>query len=67
MCTHCNDTGSLSKDLNGFLDCAYCDVAAERVALSQWAELTGVEVSISDLWLIYQRGKHAAYTKERIK
>jgi hypothetical protein len=58
MCTHCNDTGSLSKDLEGDLDCAYCDIATERAALEAWAARTrllyGTE---SSLWLIYQHGK----------
>lgn len=60
-CGHCNDTGSLSKDLEGHLDCGYCNVAAERVALEDWAARTrllyGTE---SSLWLIYQHGKAAA-------
>jgi hypothetical protein len=25
-CEKCNDTGSLSKTLDGYLDCGYCDV-----------------------------------------
>lgn len=57
-CAHCADTGSLSKDLEGSLDCVYCDVADERTALEAWAAKAGVLYGTeSSLWLIYQRGK----------
>lgn len=57
-CCHCNDTGSLSKDLEGDLDCAHCDIAVERVALEKWAAQTRLMYgSESSLWLIYQHGK----------
>ncbi len=36
MCTHCNDTGSLSKSLDGYTDCGYCDIASQRVELERW-------------------------------
>ena len=45
-CTHCNDTGSLSKDLHGDLDCAYCDIAVERVA-EFWRSL-GADIETMD-------------------
>lgn len=59
-CVYCSDTGSLSRDLEGELDCVHCDVAQERAALEAWAAreriLYGTESSI---WLIYQHGKAA--------
>lgn len=56
-CAHCADTGSLSKDLDGYLDCTHCDVAQERSALEAWADAQYVECYSADLWLIYQHGK----------
>lgn len=60
QCTHCNDTGSLSKDIEGQMDCVYCDVAGERAGLEIWALRNGIRAGIADLWLIYQHGKDAA-------
>jgi hypothetical protein len=61
MCEHCNDTGSLSKDIDGFLDCPHCDAAIERAGLEQWAgrELTQ-HSGLAAMWLIYQHGKATA-------
>jgi hypothetical protein len=65
-CIHCADTGSLSKDLEGDLDCPYCDVAIERVALEDWAARTRLLYgSESSLWLIYQYGKAAAASQNQ--
>jgi transcription elongation factor Elf1 len=58
-CTHCNDTGSLSKDIEGFFDCGHCSVAGERTALEAWADANHVECYSADLWRIYQHGKAA--------
>lgn len=59
MCEHCNDTGSLSKDMEGFFDCGHCDVAQQRTELEAWADAHHVECYSADLWLIYQHGKAA--------
>lgn len=60
-CARCDDTGSLSKDLDGELDCAHCDVATERVALEAWARKEGVQYgSETSIWQVYQHGKAAA-------
>ena len=60
MCEHCNDTGSLSKDIDGFLDCPHCDVAIERAGLEQWARRELAAASgLAAMWLIYQHGKAA--------
>lgn len=60
-CPHCNDTGSLSKDLGGYLDCAHCDVAEQRAALDAWAgkACQHAPSASAERWLIYQHGKAA--------
>jgi ferredoxin-like protein FixX len=59
-CSHCNDTGSLSKDLDGFLDCTHCDVATERAKLEAWAfELMAKHGATGAMWLVFQHGKAA--------
>jgi hypothetical protein len=66
MCDHCNDTGSLSKDLDGFLDCAHCDIAAERAKLEAWADAQGLDCYYSaHLWQVYQHGKAAAASQNQ--
>lgn len=55
-CVHCCDTGSLSKDIESSLDCPYCSVALQRVGLETWALAEKLEVGMSALWLIYQKG-----------
>lgn len=60
-CDRCEDTGSLSKELAGMLDCASCPVANERAALEKWAKENKVSyVTETDLWLIYSYGKLVA-------
>lgn len=61
---HCDDTGSLSKTLEGDLDCARCDVAGERVNFEAWtsyARLLGG--GVVDAWKLYQMGKAEALEK----
>lgn len=59
-CTHCNDTGSLSKDLDGYLDCGHCTVAQERDALERWVLRNAKHCDdFSAAWLIFQHGKAA--------
>jgi len=60
MCTQCNDTGSLSKDIDGHLDCPHCDVAIERAGLEQWAGRQRLDCGLAAMWAIYQHGKAAA-------
>lgn len=55
-CQHCNDTGSLSRDLHGYLDCTHCDVAAERVMVEHWASAHAPNCDPVDAWLIHQHG-----------
>jgi hypothetical protein len=59
-CTSCNDTGSLSKELDGQLDCAHCGVADERVMVEVWSRQHAPDCDSFDAWLIYQHGKAAA-------
>lgn len=59
-CVHCNDTGSLSKNLHGYLDCPFCGTAEERVAVNIWVDCSAPNADLVDAWLIYQHGKAAA-------
>jgi hypothetical protein len=61
-CAKCDDTGSLSKDLHGYLDCPFCEVADERTALDDWASFATQHAPNASVerWLIYQHGKTAA-------
>lgn len=59
-CPCCADTGSLSKDLDGLLDCTRCDAAAERAILEAWSRELRLYCDLRSLWLIYQHGKQAA-------
>jgi hypothetical protein len=59
-CEHCNDTGSLSKDVEGFLDCTHCETASERVMLESWAGKQKLDCGLAALWAVYQHGKAAA-------
>ncbi len=61
MCTHCENTGSLSKDLDGYLDCTHCEVASTRALIeakaAKWAKTFSLDAM---LWLAFQQGKEAA-------
>jgi hypothetical protein len=59
-CAHCNDTGSLTKQLWGYLDCPHCSAAQERTDAVIWAQCVTPDVDPIDAWLIYQHGKTAA-------
>lgn len=61
-CEHCDDTGSLSRQIEGLHDCTYCDVAETRVFLDAWCRTyipRGASKSTA-AWLIYQHGKASA-------
>lgn len=59
-CEHCNGTGSLSKSLEGYLDCGYCDVAEERRDLEAWAHhKVAQHGAAAAMWLAYQHGRSA--------
>jgi hypothetical protein len=64
-CRHCNDTGSLSKDVIGYLDCPHCGAAEERANLEVWARRNAPSAGIVDLWTIYQHGKQAAASQHQ--
>lgn len=42
-CSHCNNTGSLSKELAGYLDCTNCGTADKRVELNESLRLSGMK------------------------
>lgn len=57
-CWECGDTGSLSKNIDGQLDCGHCGVATKRAALNEWCR-KNIEYGASKsaaAWLIYQHG-----------
>jgi hypothetical protein len=59
-CKHCSDTGSLSKKLDGYLDCSFCLVANQRADLEKWAKANRISyVTEVDLWLIFRHGASA--------
>lgn len=65
-CAACNDTGSLSKELHGLLDCPHCSVASERVQLAARAhDWVRENDPIVCLWLAYQQGKAAVASQNQ--
>lgn len=62
ICQHCNNTGSLSKDIDGHLDCGHCDTARERADLNAWAaaHLKHVSSASAERWALYLYGQAAA-------
>lgn len=55
-CAHCEDTGSLSKSLDGYLDCGHCDIAAKRVELERWyIAQTKKDGIYGALWRLHQK------------
>ena len=60
-CIHCNDTGSLSKALDGYLDCPHCDVAEQRRDLEAWAHRKVAEHgAAAAIWLAFKHGMASA-------
>lgn len=64
MCKNCDDTGSLSGDLEGYLDCP-CGIADERAALDLWARkaLRDAPSASTERWLIYRHGQQSVKTE----
>lgn len=65
-CLKCDDTGSLSTDPYGPLDCASCHIATERAALNAWATQAGIlrwndGVGTWHLWLIHRHAVPAGH------
>lgn len=68
-CTHCDDTGSLSKQLEGGqLDCVYCEAARTRTELEAWCKANIPKFSSQGViaWLIYQHGVAAGFTEAQL-
>lgn len=60
-CQFCDDTGSLSKDVGGFLDCPHCIAATQRTELEVWFHTVRNQYDVLDLlWLAFQRGQGEA-------
>lgn len=59
-CDSCDDTGSLSKRIDGYMDCVFCNAPQEREALEKWAlEQTNEHGARAALWMTYLRGRAA--------
>lgn len=53
-CAHCHDTGSLSKQIDGSLDCHYCDATEKRIAMrNHLAQFTGWPENDVTAWAAY--------------
>jgi hypothetical protein len=62
-CYECHDTGSLSKDIGGHLDCPVCLAAMQRTELEGWYRSVKNQYDVLDLlWLAFQRGQREAIT-----
>jgi hypothetical protein len=57
LCSHCANTGSLSKALDGHLDCAHCPIAEQRVALAEELDRIKPEPGPARDWLAFQLGR----------
>lgn len=63
-CFECHDTGSLSKDVGGHLDCPHCLAAQQRTELEAWFHSVRNRHDVLDLlWLAFQRGQNEAITE----
>jgi hypothetical protein len=63
-CSTCNDTGSISKDMAGNLDCTSCDAASERTEMGDFLNTLPVMRHYEAAWLIHQRALAMAPKKE---
>jgi len=58
-CAKCEGTGSLSKRVDGYLDCP-CGAAEQRIELADWVMRNAPNCDDHNAaWLIYQHGKAA--------
>lgn len=54
-CSKCGDTGSLSGDIDGFLDCVSCDAAQRRNEMRNYLQgLSPLMHAESEAWAAYQ-------------
>lgn len=59
-CDRCDDTGSLSKRIDGYMDCVFCNAPQERAELEAWAfNLINEHGAAAALWMTYLRGRAA--------
>lgn len=52
-CIHCSDTGSLSKQVTGDIDCIYCDAPYERGDLETWYKTVAKPQQLGELDLLW--------------
>lgn len=57
-CPNCNDTGSQSCMLDGYIDCP-CEAGVERAGFNAWCVVNLPRVDLVDAWVIYQRGRES--------
>lgn len=57
ICTHCEGSGSLSKELGGELDCAHCDAAVKRAALNNELKDMDPADHRGRAWVAFQLGR----------
>lgn len=63
-CSHCHDTGSLSKVLWGALDCTSCTAPAERLAFLRDIDAFAQQLDRDELaWFCYLQGAQAQQAK----
>lgn len=68
-CSHCHDTGNLTKTLeHGHLDCGHCDAAEKRRDLEEWCRrnIPPFFSRSAAAWLIYQHGHAASLTEAEL-
>lgn len=59
LCPHCENTGSLEKQLEGYLNCAHCDVAMIRHQLAEQLDRVAPEPGRTRDWAAFQLGRLA--------
>lgn len=57
-CGKCNGTGSLSREIEGYIDCG-CEAGVERAGFNAWCVINLPRVDLVDAWVIYQRGRES--------
>lgn len=65
-CKKCQDTGSLSQNLAGSLDCISCDVATDRVAMGEFLDKLPFMGDYDAAWLVHQRALAMAFAAPQV-
>lgn len=62
-CARCKDTGSLSGQIDDYVDCP-CEAGVERAGFNAWATINVPSFDLVDAWICFQYGKGKEYAKE---